>query len=292
MKHPALDAVHFSTRPWRWRVAEWLRRARADGRPAPFLDGNVAAIRAMLSDAAGGLRMVVNIGPHALLSFLRGGRYLNVYEKPTIGGAPPGDVPPERVEVDTLLGINAPKTYFGALAFGGAGVRYYGCYCMVMQPERMRPTTGLFDRDSYELLAPPLAGRSPARLRLVVRALRGVWSDDAVEMVLLKLLPRLPRSQQHLLTVGHVSRLVLSDQEFVEVHRPAPITPVDLAEVRQSAADVTLEADIRERSRRGHTPDLVELQWLESRDRVADELRRRGIRGRIAAHPGQGEAWQ
>jgi hypothetical protein len=292
MKQAALDAVHFSTRPWHWRVAEWLRRARADGGPVPFLDGNVATIRAMLSDAAGGLRMVVNIGPHALRSFLRSGRYLNVYEKATVGGAPPGDVPPERIEVDTLLGIDAPRTWFGALAFGGAGVRYYGCYCMAMQPERMPPATGLFDRDSYELLAPPLAGRSPARLRLVVRALRGAWHADAVEMLLLKLLPRLPRGQQHLLTVGHVSRLVLSDQEFVEVHRPAPITRADLAEVRQSAADMALEADIRARSRRGHTPGLVELQWLESRDRVADELRSRGIRARIAAHPGQGEPWQ
>ena len=37
------------------------------------------------------------------------------------------------MEVDDKLGIDAERTYFGAVALGGAGVRYYGEYCMVLR---------------------------------------------------------------------------------------------------------------------------------------------------------------
>jgi hypothetical protein len=289
MRARPLDAVHFSLRPWEWRAKEWVRRAQADKQHKPFLEGNVALIREILSDPDIGIRMVVNIGPDALLSFLRSGSYRNIYERPAIGGEP-RQPDPERITVDGLLGIDAPNTYFGALALEGAGVRYYGAYCMVIDRNAVDGETRLFDRDSYDLLVPPLAGRSPPRTRRIVESLKGRWATDAVDMLVMKMLPRLPASQ-HLITVGNVSRLVMNDQEFVEVHREAPIGIGQLEEIRHSSDDAAVEAWIRSRARQSQAPSLVEMLWVSSREAVSRELERVGVPERVVSGRHGGEPW-
>ncbi len=289
MRLRALDELYFGLRAWGARVGQWMKRAQADDHPRPFLEGNVALIRDLLGDAETGVRMVINIGPDALLAFLRSDTYRNAYDIAVIGGPARG---PEqaRLDVDALLGIDAANTYFGALALDGAGVRYYGAHCMVIGRAHVADDTPLFDRDSYDLLVPPLAGRSPARTQRIVRSLRGRWADDAVEMLIMKLLPRLP-AQQHLITVGNVSRLVMSDQEFVEVHRHGSIRIAHLDEVRHAQEDAALEAWVYGKARQRQSPTLVELRWLGQRDAVSRALRGARVPQRLASRQGKGDPW-
>jgi hypothetical protein len=281
MKLTTLDPVYFGPRSWAQRIGDWIKLARATGRATPFLQDNLGIIRQILGQRETGPRMVVNIGADELLSFLETDDYKNIYENPVVGGrrrAPSK----ERVEVDGLLGLgNARRCYFGAVALDGSGVRFYGEYCMVIKPARVEArNTGTFDRDSYDLLQSPLSGRSPTRTRRIVAALRGVWDVDLVDMLIMKMLPELPAAQ-HLITVGNLSDLVLSDQEFVEVHLEGKIAVADVEEIRQSSNDAVVEATIRDRRRSGQSPTLVEMHWMAQRRRVAARLAKRAVRQRV-----------
>jgi len=289
VKRLPLDAVYFGNRTWRQRLREGLKRVRSNASDAPFIDGNIAIIRQILMHTDTGLRMVINIGADALLSFLTTGGYKNIYEEPVIGGKRHTPTP-ERVAVDTLLGLDGPQTYFGAVALGGTGVRFYGEYCMVIKPSRVDAATSVFDRDSYDLLLPPLAGWSASRTKKIVGALSGKWSDDLAEMLIMKMLPRLPGAQ-HLITVGNVSALVMSDQEFAEVHLAGKIRLADVEEVRQSPDEVAIESAILNRKRSRRSPTLVEIRWVEQRHRALAELAKHSMRYRIVTLHGKGYQW-
>lgn len=211
---PSLDPAYFSAESWRARVQRWLDDPAHSDR---FLDGNVRLVRQIMEHAESGLRVVVNISAHALLSFLAQRRYRNLYERPVIGSARQGPSP-ERVHVDKRLGFGADARhyYFGAVALGGTGVRFYGEYCMALEPSAVDPSSQILDRDSYDLLLPPLSNTLPDVDELV-RMLRGEWAADTVDMLMLKLLPEI-RSTHRLITTGTVSEMILHDQEFVEVH--------------------------------------------------------------------------
>jgi len=144
---PHFDPTYFSAQSWADRVDRW----ETDNQGSVFSGGNVAVIRQMLSDPETGLRMVVNITADALRSFLSEGRYRNLYDSPLVGGSA-RQPSPERVKVDSRFGLG-PNVYFGALALGGTGVRFYGEYCMVIKLDRVPADTRLFDRDSYDILA-------------------------------------------------------------------------------------------------------------------------------------------
>jgi hypothetical protein len=290
MRRLELDAMYFGNRAWKKRVLDSVKQTRYNGASAAFLHGNLAIIRKILTHQDTGLRMVVNIGADAFLSFLATKDYKNIYEQPVIGGK--ARIPSKsRERVDKLLGLEAPsKFYFGAVALGGTGVRFYGEYCMVVRPSRVRPTTGLFDRDSYDLLQPPLAGLSVERTRRIVRVLKGQWDTDLVEMLIMKMLPRLPGAQ-HLITVGNLSSLVMSDQEFVEVHLEDKISLQDLEEVRQSPDEVAIETAILNRRRTRRSPTLVEVRWVVQRHRVLRKLAGASIPYRIVTLHGKGNQW-
>lgn len=291
MKPRTLDATYFNTRPWARRVKEWIRKARGSGPAASFLGANVTVIRQILSHADIGLRVVVNIGADALLAFLHTNDYKNIYENPVVGGRRRQPTK-ERVEVDRLLAFAQPASsyYFAAVALGGTGVRFYGEYCMVLRPARVVPDTRIFDRDSYDLLLPPLSGWSQTKTRNFVRALRGRWGSDVVDMLIMKMLPRLPASQ-HLITVGNVSSLVMSDQEFVEVHLEGKIRHRDIEEIRQSPDEVAIEAGILNRKRLRQSPTLVEMRWVNQRHEVLSLLPQMPIAYRIVTLHGKGYQW-
>lgn len=278
MKLPELDPVYFGPRTWARRIKDWAKQARLKGQVTPFLEENLRVIRQMLTQSDTGPRMVVNIGADALLSFLESNDYKNIYEMPVVGGQR-REPTKERVEVDRLLELDRQplRCYFGAVALDGAGVRFYGEYCMVVGPGRVAGrNTRTFDRDSYDLLLAPLVGWSINRTRRLVAALRGNWDTDLVDMLIMKMLPRLPAAQ-HLITVGNISALVMSDQEFVEVHLLDKIRLVDLEEIRQTPNDAVVEATILARKRTGHSPSLVEMRWIEQRQQVMSRLAQRSI---------------
>lgn len=87
---------------------------------------------------------------------------------------------------------------------------------MALEPSAVDPSSQILDRDSYDLLLPPLSNTLPDVDELV-RMLRGEWAADTVDMLMLKLLPEI-RSTHRLITTGTVSEMILHDQEFVEVH--------------------------------------------------------------------------
>src|SRR5215831_11065235 len=153
--NPVLDASYFAKVNWKARVDAWLADpTHTDA----FLDGNVQLVRQIMTHPESGLRMVINISAYALLRFLADGAYKNLYERPIIGGERKGPSP-ERVQVDQLLGFgsNAQNYYFGAVALGGTGVRFYGEYCLVIKAGEVAADTQVIDRDSYDLLLPPLS---------------------------------------------------------------------------------------------------------------------------------------
>lgn len=290
--HRDYDELYFTGDDWADRVRAWLAHEQKTGNLNPFLSGNQRLIRQTLEHRETGLRMVVNISAFALLNFLQTGQYKNLYENPVIGGMRRQPTK-ARLRVDELLefGDDAKDYYFGAVALGGSGVRFYGEYCMVMKPARVDAGTRVFDRDSYDMLVPPLSELDDLELREVSRILRGEWGRDVVDMLVLKLLPEL-RSTNRLLTTGTVSELVLHDQDFVEVHYKRKIEAQAIEEIRQSPDEIALESRIRSRRASSFPPSSVELLWLRQREEVARAMQAEGIRYRVVTLHGQGYQWK
>jgi hypothetical protein len=182
-------------------------------------------------------------------------------------------------------GAQAGNYYFGAVALGGTGVRFYGELCMVLKRDSVRPETKLFDRDSYDLLLPPLKSHPN-----VAGMLRGQWSD-IVDILTIRLLPELGNTNR-LITTGTVSELILHDQEFVEAHYDQPITPSSIEEIRQSPDEVALETRILARHRAGLPLSAIELLWLHRRGQLMQELESRGVDYRIVTLHGRGYQWR
>ncbi|GEM_PF-3542766 len=262
------DSVYFSPSAWRDRVRDMLESGPAD----PFLDGNERVVRGLLEAE---MRVVVNIPTSALIGFLADGRYQNAYER-RIGQPSPqelGQVDADwdrRVRVDERLDI--ADRYFGALALGGYGVRYYGEWCLVLAIDSISPETSLFDRDSFDIEFEPLLS-SPE----LVDLLRGDWSER-MDVAIMTVLTRL-RTGPRLVTRGTISDLLLDDQEFVEVQmapfgsaaEASGFAPSGVESIRQHPDDVGLESTIRSKEAAGLPLTGAELLWVERR---ADARRR------------------
>lgn len=286
------DPVYFSDQPWDDRVTTWVAAARE----LEFARGNEAVVRQAVSDDDSGLRVVVNIGTHALLKLLPSGRYLNLYERPDVGGA--RQVPSqERNEVDEALGLKGKETYFAAVALGGVGVRFYGEYCLVLALEDVDADPHLFDRDSYDILLPPFTDL-PDRQVLIDR-LVGRWTADRHDMVLLKVLPELAH-QRRLVTTGTISEAVLKDQEFIEVHlhpdhhhgQPGGFGRDDLLELRESPDEVAVATRLRERSDDGLLLTDIEDEWLLRRECVTRVVATAKLPSRVVTQHGRGYQWK
>lgn len=280
---PRFDPTYFSAQRWADRVDQWEINNQSSG----FSGGNVAVIRQVLSDPETGLRMVVNINADALRSFLREGAYRNLYDLPLVGGTA-REPSPERVFVDSRFGLG-PNVYFGAVALGGTGVRFYGEYCMVIKVDRVTASTGLFDRDSYDILSEPLSELELNDEQL--NCLRGTWEEDAVDMALRRVLSEVTHDVR-LVTSGTVSERLLRDQEYIEVHLDGTFKPTDLEEVRLSPDDAAAEFAIAERERRGLHTTLVERVWRQRRGDVIQDLASAGMPVRVVTLHGKGYQWK
>lgn len=294
----SFDRIYFSADSWDERVAQWI----AATRDQEFADGNEHVVRQAISDPDSGLVVVVNIGTHALLELLPHGRYLNLYERPVVGGArqQPSQ---ERIDVDSAMGITGPDVYFAALALGGCGIRFYGEYCLVLRLDQIDSDPQMFDRDSYDVLLPPFT-ELPDR-QLLIQRLIGHWGKDRYAMTLMKVLPGLDH-QHKLVTTGTVSELVLKDQEYIELHlHPARASndkhPYgagggfgrdDIEELRESPDEVAAATRLRERSDDGLLLTDVEYEWLLRRECVTRTVAAAKLPARVVTQHGRGYQWK
>ena len=288
---PGLDAAYFHS-DWTWkdRCVAWVENYTATRQDA-FVAANAAAIREVLRNKELSPRMVVNIGADALAKFLKDGSYKNAYERPVLMGR---EVGPSRTRhrVDTLLGFHkgaAKKIYFGAVALGGTGVRFYGEYCMALRPSKKdNIILRLLDRNSYDLIKPPLARR--ARNSSFVNRLRGRWSKDLANILILKVMPKLEVGNR-LVTSGTVAEAVLQDEDFIEVHRTGTFGPADLEEVREAPQDAALEGDIVAKHDRGHLPTGAEFLFVARRWRAQELMSEHQVRPRMVVSAGRTARW-
>jgi hypothetical protein len=275
---PGFDTNYFSYIRWKDRLASWLTTAGGG-----FATANVQSIERMLADPRTSVRVVINIRPDALLTFLDEGRYRNIYEFPHVGGKGPDQ---NRLDADNRVGTG-PQHYFGAAAMGGVGIRYYGEYCMVLKTDFVDGDTQVFDRDSYDVLFPPLDGVSPADISCI----KGKWSEDIAAMIMLRVLPELNHGRQ-IVTSGTIIELALKDQEFIEVHLAQQIHPYDIDQLIESPETAAMEARILERQRSALPNRMHELEWARRRNEVVRRLEQKSIRHRVVTQSGRGFQWR
>jgi hypothetical protein len=283
---PTTDSDYFSRDAWPDKLQGWITQQGPAN--APFLNANQSSITRCLTHAESGLRMVVNISANALLSFLRSNRYLNVYDLPVIAGVQrePSD---RRKRVEALLGLDPPEAYYyGAAAMGGTGVRFYGEYCMVLRPSSVDPDTRVLDRNSYDLVYPPLVDQ--ANIDDLVEALRGKWKADTVTMLVRRVLPEFVGTSR-LVTLGSVSDAILHDEDFLEVQKEGTFTRDDLEEIRETPEDQAIQEHILSHFEHGGLPRVEELLWVLRRERIAQVLGTRRLRTRVVASTGRGSRW-
>jgi hypothetical protein len=294
----SFDQIYFSAGSWDERVAQWITATSEQ----EFADGNEHVVRQAISDPDSGLVVVVNIGTHALLKLLPHGRYLNLYERPAVGGARQ-QPSPERIEVDSAMGIHGPDVYFAALALGGCGIRFYGEYCLVLVLDQIDRDPRMFDRDSYDVLLPPFT-ELPNR-QLLIQRLLGHWDTDRYAMTLMKVLPGLDH-QHGLVTTGTVSELILKDQEYIELHLHPDRASNDqhphgteggfgrdeIEELRESPDEVAIATRLRERYDDGLLLTDVEYEWLLRRECVTRTVATAKLPVRVVTQHGGGYQWK
>jgi len=293
-----LDALYFAPKPWPDRLRDWLQ-ARPPAQT--FIGADADAVDVISKRGDLGLRMAVNMPAYALLRFLHERQYKNAYERQADAGSDAGGPSATRREVDAAL-FPAParppaQHYFGAAVLGGTGVRYYGEYCVVLKEEEkvirdempvvekvIPGDTQVLDRNSYDTMFAPLAGVEP--LPDVMKRLRGQWGNDLLAIVKLKILPELGAAPR-LTTAATASETLLHDESFVEVHKHGSFGPDQVHEVRESAADAAVEADLSGRRQRGQPRLPEESIWLARRHLVDRALAAHGIRARIIVTTGR-----
>src|SRR5688572_23776725 len=180
-----LDPVYFGEGSWSDRLNNWLKE-RSPQYKEFYLANSTQIAESILSGEAA-LKMVVNIPADALLGFLRENHYQNTYERKIRMGQDLRSVNARRKRVDeALFGLDADKYYFGAVALGGCGVRFYGEYCLVLDHDEIDPDTQIMDRNSWDIEFEPLSHYDKVE---VVSHLKGDWGSHAIDISKLKVLP-------------------------------------------------------------------------------------------------------
>lgn len=283
----SLDAVYFdSTRSWVERLEAILQRADLQ---TPFRRESAHLVQNVLESQHPGLRAVINMGAASLCGFLADGRYKNAYERPRIDGIERPPPSTKRLYADRLLfGDEGRFHYFASVCLGGTGCRFYGEYCVVLAPDRNKGSK-VFDRNSYDLLDPPLSLVEDAEA--VVAALRGRWDEDVSAMLTAKVAPELPE-ENRLTTPGQISDAVSHDEDFAEVHLKDDVTSKHVEEVRATPEDTIVAGDLLDEYQAGEIPGPAELMWATWRHCVSDQLRKRNVPRRVVSTTGRGFRWR
>jgi hypothetical protein len=251
------------------------------------------ALAVSTTERAQGARMCVNMAAAHVPEFVqRGGSYKNAYDldkEARIVGAPSNVLSETRRVVDSLLPLpatqTAESTYFGAVETTGCGVRFYGDFCLVLCRTSVPGDTVILDRNSYDLVRPPLnSWRAEPKSKVTARELQnksgiveaqklaGEFTKDLPSMVMVNLAKR-GRLGDRRLTIGQLSDCVLDDEDYIEVLKANTFTIEDIDDVRTSAAEAAAESLIGDHLNRGPPPNFAELLWRSQRRRAASVLR-------------------
>ncbi len=194
-----------------------------------------------------------------------------------------------------LAGTLPDNVYFGALELTGAGIRFYGDVCLVLRPEAVAPNTTILDRNSFDLVTPPLRNRineaeeglqrDKARATEAQR-LAGRWAQDAGNMAALKALQSIGlRARRY--TAGQIAEGIRYDEDYLEVLREGSFSTSDLQEARLSTGEAALDAFTIERTSNGPPPRLETLMWVYRRRQAERCLREEGVGVRIVTGSGR-----
>jgi hypothetical protein len=280
-----LDDIYFSDKnlEWKDRLAAWLHSRASEA----FPNANSSHITSSILTGDVSLRMVVNMPPATLINFLSEDdngdypKYKNTYELKAGAGQDKAVNPRRRRIDDALFGKDCGRNYYyGALAIGGSGIRYYGEYCLVMDLDLTRAK--LFDRNSWDLEFEPLANKDK---HAVIEHLSGEWKD-AEYIAKLKVLPQLAEVVR-LTTTATVSDAVLRDESFIEIHYPEKFDAKDIYEVRESPSLSAIEQHLESRLRHRHPINLEECLWLTRRGHVKTMLGRARVKSRVVETTGR-----
>jgi hypothetical protein len=252
-------------------------------------------------DPACGARVVLNIAAVHVPSFCEapkdGRAYKNTYDLKTtqaLTQIPPGSIIPARALVDNILttvtGTTADQIYFGAVEVNGAGIRFYGDICFVLNGDVPKPDTVVLTSNSYDLIRPPItpSGQkpTPATLKPYVDEMAGLWRAHTAFMATLKTIGSRAVTDRRL-TTGQISAAVLDDEDYLEVLKIGSFDVTNLQEARVSAADAAAEVQIGEQLRLGPCPSLAELQWRKHRRAATKALQKQGVRTRTVTTSGR-----
>jgi hypothetical protein len=250
-----------------------------------------------------GARVVVNISSAHIPAFCEASRngeqrpYKNGYDLGWyhIGSERPSGESLSREIVDDALPVKGvEEIYFGAVELTGAGIRFYGDVCLVLDPSSIAADTIVLDRNSFDLISSPIReiiDAQPEPLRPQLRRneaakLAGWWKEDLGAMAALKVLQVLGlRTRRY--TIGQIAEVVRHDEDYMEVLKKGSFDTTNLQEARISAADAAHDALTGDRTSTGPAPRLESLVWRHRRRVAEDEFRREGVTIRVVTSSGR-----
>jgi hypothetical protein len=247
-----------------------------------------------------GARMVVNISSAHVPAFCRASAsgearpYKNAYDlgRYRLGDEAPEAAPPRRVYVDRALPVkpSPAEIYFGAIELNGTGVRFYGDVCLVLRLEAVDPSTVILDRNSYDLVRPPISDRfdfgDVRAMRREAKRLAGRWDRDRGSMVALKMLQSSSSTIRRVST-GQVSGSMLDDEDYIEVLKVGSFGASNVQEARLSAAEAAVDARTAEAMRLGPMPSAAAVLWRLRRRTAERALGRVGLQMRVVTTSGR-----
>ena len=167
-----------------------------------------------------------------------------------------------------VTGYLPNQIYYGAVELNGTGVRFYGDICLVLRD--IDASTTILDRNSYDLLRPPLSPASSYKdvsdedLRAAASRIAGRWEADLAAIAASKILSLAPATGRRI-TTGEISDGLLRDEDYVEALRVGTFAAQDLQEARITSADAAREAHVLERERHGPVPSAAANAWAQQR---------------------------
>jgi hypothetical protein len=241
-----------------------------------------------------GARAVINIAAVHIPSFCdrsKTGRvpaYLNAYDLEEAGMAR-GDrkaFSKTRLHVDGILqklhGKDPKSVYFAAVELNGTGVSFYGDFCLVLAPGRVKDQTVVLDRNSYDLQQEPLKSLLKAETQAgsaqeTLSRIAGKWLADVAMMGAIKVVGA-DAGRERRLTTGQISDRLLDDEDYMEILKIGSFCTSDLEATRLALSDVVTEDHIEREHSNGHiAPDHVTLLWAHQRRNAVNALQNANV---------------
>lgn len=205
--------------------------------------------------------------------------YLNAYDLKRLGMGAGASQTRQRVDAALPLpaNITPERVYFGAVEVAGTGIRFYGDFCFVLKPAVVLDNTVILETNSYDLAREPLAtvihrAQTPeSKRRFFASRMSATWGNDRCDVIASKVLQTLGE-REYRLTLGQIAHAARNDEHYVEVLHVGSFSADQLEEVRVSAEDAALEAQIAARLQVGPAPSAAEAEWRQRRRQAVAAL--------------------